>query len=188
MQLKADIKQSIFAKIIELSVRFKRINLRIKLFNITLFIMFAKTQTLEGMTSLQDDGKHIVMWDLENCTLNKAKAVLKKVQKKYNLADINIVSDFEGSYRAWCYTKVDFNTLIKILADCLCILDYNFFYYTIKRKKATLRTNSKVGRPAQKVVCVLKSYSVPFVEDTIEKVDYDTGVAKRGISLFLGGE
>lgn len=152
--------------------------------------MIAQTQTLEGVISLQTDGSHIVMWDLENCTVEEAKKVLEKVQRKYCLSHIYVTSDVEKSYRAWCFSKIDFQTFLKILVECLSILDYNFFYYTVKRKKATLRTCCKKGRTPQKVVCVLKSYyrTVPFGNCAVEKVVYGTGLEKRGISLLLGGD
>lgn len=167
-----------------------RFNFRAKFRNLTFFAMIAKTQTLEGVTSLQADGSHIVMWDLENCTLQKAEKTLKKIQRKYRLSNVYIASDVEGSYRAWCFSKVDFGTFLKILVESLSILDYNFFYYTVKRKKATLRTGSKKGRPIQRVVSVLQSYYSPISTEnsSVEKVVYDTGLQKRGISLLLGDD
>jgi hypothetical protein len=165
-----------------------RFNFRVKVANLTFFAMIAKTQTLEGVSSLQADGKHIIMWDLEKCTLQQAEKTLNKIQKKYQLSNIYISSDFEKSYRAWCFSKVSFEIFLKILVDSLSILDYNFFYYTVKRKKATLRTSSKKGRPAQKVVSVIESYSIPLGESVVERVVYDTGLQKRGVSILLGGE
>ena len=94
----------------------------------------------------------------------------------------------ENSFRAWCLSKVDFVTFLRILVDSISILDYNFFYYTVKRKKATLRTGSKKGRQAQRVVSVLQSYFLPFNHSVVEKVVYDTGLEKRGKSLLLGGD
>jgi hypothetical protein len=165
-----------------------RFNFRVKIANLTLFAMIAKTQTLEGITSIQKDGTHIVMWDLENCTLKQAEQILKKVQKRYRLSHIYLSSDCENSYRAWCFSKVTFETFLKILVDSLLILDYNFFYYTVKRKKATLRTGNKKGRPPQKVVDILPSHYLPFNQSTVEKVVYDTGLEKKGISLLIGGD
>lgn len=167
-----------------------RFNFRAKFRNLTFFAMIAKTQTLEGVTSLQSDGNHIVMWDLEKCTLKQAEKTLTEIQKKYRLSHIYISSDNQHSYRAWCFSKVSFEIFLKILLDSLSILDYNFFYYTVKRRKATLRTSSKKGRPAQKVVSVLQSYysPIPFKNSFVEKVVYDTGLQKRGISLLLGGD
>jgi len=165
-----------------------RCNFRFKIAEFTFFAMVAKTQTLEGVTSLQKDGTHIVMWDLENCTLEQAEETLENIQVKYRLSNIYLSSDCEQSYRAWCFSKVSFEIFLKILVDSLSILDYNFFYYTVKRKKATLRTGSKKGRQAQRVVSVLRSFYLPFNESVVEKVVYDTGLEKRGKSLILGGD
>jgi hypothetical protein len=165
-----------------------RIHLGLKVANVTFFGMIAQTQTLEGVTSLQKDKKHIVMWDLENCTLQQAEKTLEKIQRKYRLSHIYIASDSEGSYRAWCFSKVSFGKYLSILVDSLSILDYKFFYYTVKRRKATLRTSAKKGRPPQRVVSVVYSYPVPMPKSTVEKVVYDTGLEKRGISLMLGGD
>jgi hypothetical protein len=165
-----------------------RFNLRIKLKNLTLFFMVAKTQTLEGITSLQSDGKHTPFFDLENCNLEQIKSKLIEIQNIYNLSDIFIVTDNHKTYRAWCFSHVSFDVYLHILADCLQILDYNFFYYTVKRRKATLRISRKKGRPKQRLVCVLESYPypIPSSNDVVEKVVYDTGLEKRGVSLLIG--
>ena len=161
-----------------------RLNFRAKFANLTFFAMIAKTQRLEGVTSLQSDGNHIVMWDLEKCTLEQAEKTLQNVQKKYWLSHIYIVSDVEGSYRAWCYNKVDFITLLKILLDTQ-FLDWNFFYWTVKRGKATLRTSAK-NREPQRVVSILGSYPVS-IPSSCQKVVYDTGLTKKGLTILLGG-
>jgi hypothetical protein len=163
-----------------------RFNFRAKIGNITFFFMVAKTQTLEGVTSLQPDGKHIAMWDLENCTLEQAEDTLRKAQIKYWLSHIYVVSDVEGSYRAWCFSKVDYETLRSILRDTN-YLDPMFFEYTERRKKATLRTSNKKGRIPQTLVSVLESYPAP-ISETWEKVTYDTGLVKKGRSILLGGD
>ena len=162
-----------------------RWNFRIAKFGHTFFVMFAKTQTLEGVTSLLKSGKHVVMFDLEDCTLEQAEETLSYVQEKYDLSDIFIVSDADRSYRAWCFNFVELKTFLKILLD-VEYLDYNFFYYTVKRRKATLRLNSKKNRPSQKIVSVLRSYPTLIPDDEIEKVVYDTGIEKRGRSILLG--
>ena len=164
-----------------------RFNFRLKEGSFTLFVMFAKTQTIEGVTSLQNDGTHIPMWDCdaENSTLEQIEETLRTVQEKYGLSHIYVVSDKEGSYRAWCFSRVNFNTFLKILIDSIEILDYSFFYYTVKRRKATLRTSPKKDRPLQYVVSVLQSYPEP-VPNRMQQVIYDTGLVKRGRTLLLG--
>ena len=161
-----------------------RRNIRIKLFGHTFFLMFAKTQTLEGVTSLQPNGKHIIMWDLEKCSLQQAKKTLLEMQIKYGLSDIFIVSDAEESFRGWCFSKVDFKTFLQILLDTK-FLDWNFFWWTVKRGKATLRVSNKENRASQEIVSVLYSFSEK-IPDSCERVVYDTGVEKRGASILLG--
>ena len=146
--------------------------------------MYSDTQTLEGVTSLLKNGKHIVMFDLEDCSLEQAEETLSYVQEKYDLSDIFILSDKERSFRAWCFNFVELKTFLKILLD-VDYLDYNFFYYTVKRRKATLRLSNKKNRPKQKIVSVLRSYPT-LIPDEIEKVVYDTGIEKRGKSILLG--
>jgi hypothetical protein len=126
--------------------------------------------------------------DSENITLTQIQEKLREIQVSYGLGDIFIVSDYKNSYRAWCFTKVNFDTYLHILVDCLDILDYSFFYYTVKRRKATLRTSNKKNRPKQQVISVLKSYVVPLPtdNDVIKQVIYDTGLEKKGISLLIG--
>lgn len=78
-------------------------------------------------------------------------------------------------------------TLLHILVDSLDILDYSFFYYTAKRRKATLRTSGKKDRSSQRVVGFLESYFAPFPKE-MEQVLYDTGLVKKGYSVLLGDE
>ena len=106
-----------------------RLNFRIKKFRHNLFVSLSEIQTLEGITSLipQSNGKHIIMFDLENCSLGEAEETLTKVQSSYGLPDIFVVSDVAQSFRGWCYAQVDFKTLLKILLD-VDYLDWNFFW------------------------------------------------------------
>jgi len=151
-----------------------RLNIRLRLRALTLFFMVAWSQRLHGIASRQLDGKHILMWDLENCTLQQAKERLRRSQERHHLSHIYIVSDKSGSYRAWCYSRVSLSTLIAVLSESLDILDYSFLYYTVKRREATLRTDKKKGRPEQKLIGVLESYPCPE-PSFMREVVYDTG-------------
>jgi len=165
-----------------------RIRERIANNDYTVFMMFAKTQTLKGKTSLIPDsnGKHILMWDLENCTQEQGDETLRKVQISYNLSNIYKFSDIERSYRAWCFNQVNLKTLLMILLDTDYV-DPLFFYHTVKRRKASLRNPNcnKKDRPKQELVSVLKSYWLSPPKK-FEEVIYDTGVMKRGVSILLG--
>jgi hypothetical protein len=134
-------------------------NTRLKVRGITLFAMISKTQTLEGITSRvsKEGDLHIPMWDLENCTLKEAEQSLAFVQDKYTLSDIYILSDSVGSYRAISFAPVEFKTFCNILLDTE-YLDWNFFYWTVLRSKATIRLSNKVNRKPQEIIEILKSY------------------------------
>jgi hypothetical protein len=164
-----------------------RANFRIKIFNVTLFAMLSHTQSLEGMSSLQKDGLHTPFFDVENCSLDECVSLLEELQASYNLSDIFVTSDKDRSFRVWCFCHVSFSDYLRMQLMLLDkkLLDYNFFWWTVKQGKSTLRTNSKQGRPLQKVVAFLPSYSVPFPK-TCERVLYDTGIQKRGLTVFLG--
>jgi hypothetical protein len=168
-----------------------RFNMRIKIREWTFFMMLAKTQTLEGVTSCsfsedgKPDGMHFPMWDLEECTLEEAYTSLRIVQEKYSLGDIFVTSDKEGSYRAWCFTRVPLKTYLHILLDTEH-LDWNFFYWTVHRGKATLRTSNKQKRQPQKVIKILRGYPEMF-PTKVEQVIYDTGTEKRGRNILLEG-
>ena len=65
-----------------------RTNFRIKKFGHTFFVMLSHTQSLEGITSLQDDGLHTPFFDIENCSLHECIRALEELQIKYNLFDV----------------------------------------------------------------------------------------------------
>ena len=50
-----------------------RIYFRIKIFNFNFTFNFAHVQSLEGITSLLPNGKHVIFWDIEGCSLQEAK-------------------------------------------------------------------------------------------------------------------
>jgi hypothetical protein len=171
----------------------KRFNLRITTSRFTFFTMLSRSQRMEGITSrvYDENGKptekHYEFWDLESTSLEQIKTTLKKVQKRYNLSHIYLTTDNNGkTFRAWCWSIVTFETYIKILVDSLSIMDYGFFYYTIKRKEATLRLSQKEGRPFQTCTDVIESFSVPFPTGIMKRVVYHTGNEKKGTTLNLG--
>ena len=164
-----------------------RINYRMKIGNITAFFMLSHSQSLEGVTSLQDDGLHTPFFDIENCSLDECVSALKELQFIYNLSDVFVTCDLDRSFRVWCFCHVNYLNYLEMQIQLLRkkLLDYNFFWWTVKQGKSTLRTTSKKGRQQQKVVAFLPSFSVPFPKKC-EKVLYDTGVQKRGLTVFLG--
>lgn len=161
---------------------------------ISTLLVVAKTQRLIGVTSLIPNtknriypyGLHFVLADVENCTQEQAEISALKIQQKYNLSNIYITSDSPNSFRFWCASIVDFKTLLKILLD-IDYLDMIFFKYTVRRSKATLRTSKKNDRLPQELVCIIKSYHLPFPKK-VQKVIYDTKLSKNSLQFTFGKE
>jgi len=161
--------------------------------NFTFFVMISETQTLKGITSqvLGKTGYHYPLFDIENpkqqLTLETVERELGIIQVKYNQSDFFITSDKKESYRAYCFNEVKFTDYLRMQLDLIDvgILDYNFFWWTVNKSKATLRVSPKKNRPKQELLSTLHSYSVPIPEK-FESALYDTGLDKRGFTVFLG--
>ena len=112
---------------------------------------------------------------------------LGKIQLKHNQSDFYITSDKKESYRSYCFNEVKMTDYMRMQLDLIDvgILDYNFYYWTVNKSEATLRTGSKKNRPKQELVSTLHSYSVPIPEK-VKRACYDTGIDKRGLTIFLG--
>ena len=166
-----------------------RFNWRIKKFGKTLFFMYSDTQTCEGIGSLVLDSNnlHYPFFDIEKCGLNEAKSGLVKIQVSYGLPDIAITSDKERSFHGLCFAQVKWTDYLRMQLDLLDmgLLDYNFFYWTVFKNMGTIRTGFKQNRSALKIVDFLYSYPVPYPA-RIRRVIYDTGLQKRGLTVFLG--
>ena len=145
----------------------------------TFFVMFAETQTLEGITSqvMEREGYHYPLFDIEKrgeiVSLEEVELELGKIQVSYGLPDIFIMSDKIGSFRSWCFGEVTLTDYMRMQLDLINIgiLDYNFFWWTANKSKATLRINQKKNRPKQELVSTLHSYSVP-IPDKFESALY----------------
>ncbi len=112
---------------------------------------------------------------------------LGKIQVSYGVSDFFITSDKEGSYRAYCFSEVPLVVYMRMQIDLIDIgiLDYNFFWWTVNKGYSTLRIDQKKNRPKQELVSILHSYSVP-IPDRFGFAFYDTGLEKRGLTVFLG--
>ncbi|MGQ9507542.1 MAG: hypothetical protein ACUVTB_06800 [Candidatus Bathycorpusculaceae bacterium] len=165
-----------------------RLNLLLKIRNITIFAMISATQTLEGVMSKIGNDKHLILADIEtDKPLNEILHVLKRIQRRYRLGDFWLTSDFKGSYRLWCFSQRSWLKYLQILLDLLKegILDYNFWFWTIKRGSATLRTSNKANREPQRVIAHLKGYEKTTIPSKLCHVVYDTGTSKVGWCILL---
>lgn len=117
--------------------------------------------------------------------MDDARKTLSTVQFCHRLGDVFIVSDVEKSFRGWCFSVRSWKEYLIILLET-DHLDYNFFYWTVRRGSATLRLNNKEGRPPQRCVAFLEGYEETVVPEKMVHVVYDTGVEKRGRVISLG--
>lgn len=165
-----------------------RYNLRIKIKDINFYVCLSRTQTLKGLCSLIEkrqsvpENIHICLWDLEGCTLKQTKEILQQQQERYDLSTIFILSDYPNSFRAVCFTQLPFWQLLKILIENP-YLDYNFFYWTVLRSKATIRYSNKKNRKSQKIVAILQSDKPYIIPEELIFKTYDTGHDKQGHTL-----
>jgi hypothetical protein len=157
--------------------------------------MASPSQQLVGITNMVFDengkptDKRYCFWDcdMEHCTYEQMKKVLRKMQVKYHLSDICLTTDNNGkTYRAWCWSIVTEDTMLKILIDSKSIIDRIFFFYTMKRGEATLRTGTKGNRPFQRCTDVIESFYLPPPSKIARKVTYVTGAEKGSVSMRLG--
>jgi hypothetical protein len=163
-----------------------RYSVRLKAFGMTLFALMAKTQTCEGITSEAGNGKYFLFFDIDGKPQSLVIKELRRLQKKFKLSDMFIVSDKELSFRVFCYSRFSLIKMVHILTALPDdFLDWQFIHWTVERGKATLRTGAKANRPKMKVVAVLRSYSVP-IPKTCTQVIYDTGTSKIGKLIILG--
>ena len=150
------------------------------------YFLISNTQTLQGVTSRVGKNEHLIFWDLDKCTLKEAETKLAEVQREFNLGNIFITSDIEGSYRAWCFSRRTWIEYCHILISTFPLLDYGFWVWTFRRGSATLRINKKEGRQPQKVVSFLKGYEETQIPEKMVHVVYDTGIEKSGMVVKIG--
>jgi len=167
----------------------KRIGTRV----FTFFVMISETQSLEGITSqvVGRDGYHYPLFDIEKhggiLPLEVVERELGKIQVSYGLSNFYIRSDRQGSYRPFCFSEVKLTDYMRMQLDLIDvgILDWNFFWWMVNKGYAKSRISQKKNRLEQRLVSTLHSYSVPIL-DRFEFAFYDTGVEKRGLTVFLG--
>lgn len=107
---------------------------------------FMQVEKVVGINSRVKGGGHILMWDFDSSTGEQVVKELKRIQRKYKLPPIYVLKTKEdGHFIAYCFKRVEFQDLIKILADTkgICL---TFLRATAWRFHATLRVSPKSGR------------------------------------------
>lgn len=142
---------------------------------IRLTFSIATVVKVKGVNSYLDDGRHILMWDFDHCSLEEVKDALRKVQGRYFLSDIHLLeTNLEGGYHAYCFTAVPWRRAVEILAATNHV-DMKYLKWCLFRGRFTLRVSEKMGRIPHKV-CTLDGYTLPdaTVADLKQWVIYET--------------
>ena len=165
-------------------ITIRNISLRIELPACrVLFMNLSKTQTLMGINSNTDNGLHFVFLDCDSVRLNELSISLLELQKEFDLGEMYVTSDTPGNYRVWCFDRVEFRTLIQIIARCP-YTDIDFLRWTARKGCATMRLSTKAGRKPQEVVLTVMGRENP-IPPNVELVRYET---PQGKSIKLGAK
>lgn len=169
-----------------------QISLRFKIHKLTFFFLISKTQKLSGINSLikrnDEDirkAEHILLWDLEGCTLKQAITEMKRIKKKYKINHkIYITGDKPHSFHAWSSHILYWKTYLQLLLETK-YLDWGFFYWAVRLNRATLRSTPKVNREKIRLLAIIKDPSdlEDFLPKTIEVRHYETGYQKTGLHI-----
>lgn len=162
----------------------RNLSLRLELPSHGVFYMnISKVQTLMGMNSKTDNGLHFVFLDCDSVRLNELSISLLELQKEFDLGEMYVTSDTPGNYRVWCFDRVEFRTLIQIIARCP-YTDIDFLRWTARKGCATMRLSTKAGRKPQEVVLTVMGRENP-IPPNVELVRYET---PQGKSIKLGAK
>ena len=135
--------------------------------------IFYKLEWTEGIDSLLPNGKHILLWDFDNCNLETVKTSLREIQDKYNLPTIHIYADNkENSFRASCPKQVDFKQLLRIMLDTENV-HLNYIAWTMLKRYATMRIGKKNGRKDVELVDVLINLNNHNIIDYPKEMNFD---------------
>ena len=136
---------------------------------------FSPVIKVVGVNSYLGDDMHILMWDFDHVLLSEIRGALKSVQTRYLLSAIYIAKTKpDGGYHAYCFTAVDWQRAIEILAATSHV-DMKYLKWSMFRGRFTLRVGEKLGRVSYRVA-ILEGYCSPdaSVRDLKSWVIYET--------------
>jgi len=128
----------------------------------------APVTTVIGVNSQLPDGRHILMWDFDDTSLEEVIKSLQRVQAIYDLPPIHILQTkttniefgkiidympfgkvqdltITGNFIAYCFKALPWRKVIEVIAFTKGV-DANFFKYGVYRERFTLRVTPKGNR------------------------------------------
>lgn len=107
----------------------------------------------EGISSLCDDGKHVLFLDFDGFPLSIVEACCGIVQQRFGVGTFYIFRTDKDAYHAMCISKF-ISREILWMQDFIGI-EKNFISLCYRRSHWTLRTSGKGWRPAPKLILIL---------------------------------
>jgi len=121
-------------------------NFKITIKNFRFFIGFSWSHKVRGVHSLLPDGKHILMWDLDDVSKEDVIRYLREVQSRFKLPKIYLLNTgLENYWHAWCLKKVDWGDALRIVVSTPGV-DKFWFTLAVARGYFTLRYTPKKNR------------------------------------------
>jgi hypothetical protein len=103
----------------------------------------ARVSKVIGVNSNLPDGKHIIMWDFDDLDIRQVKDALIRVQGRFVLPEIRVVSSgTENHYLAYCFKRSDWIDALRVVI-CTDGVDANFIRFSAFRQHFTLRVTPK---------------------------------------------
>lgn len=135
------------------------------------YMLFTRVDNMVGFDSKVGD-KHILMIDTDSEDYINILSECVRIQFKYDLGKMFIVSDKPDSYRIWCFKLFTLREILNIICD-FKYTDLYFIRFTAKRGKSILRVSSKKDRENQRIVKVIDGRDNPIPEK-FHMVKYET--------------
>lgn len=119
--------------------------------NIRVTFTIAQIRKVIGVNSELEDGKHILMWDFDNVSIDSVLSALKRVQTRYFLSAIHILeTKKDTNYIAYCFSAQEWRRACEIVGQTEYV-DWNFFRFGVYRGHFTLRVTPKDDREIRRV-------------------------------------
>lgn len=135
----------------------------------------SKLQWVDGVCSNLENGKHILMWDLDEVDEEVAMVALLTVQHRYNLPQIYLLqSSMPNNWIAYCFKALDWQQAFGIVTLTEAV-DWQFVKHSCARNYFTLRVGKKRGNEPLLYTVLESDYSEDCSVDELTRfVKYQT--------------
>lgn len=119
--------------------------------NIFSLYIYNKPQTVKGVTSMCEDGKHILCLDYDNICYWIVRKEVEKLSEKYGVMFIfktkesNVLGEIVGNYHVYCLSKFYPGDIVRIQQETHCDSAYTSMPLRNIYRSWVLRISGKIG-------------------------------------------